>query len=64
MQYLLQSSIAMDSTDLLFPMKSRVEDLYLKKIQDKLGFRVHAHKFGHTFMVKAIKDNVRLNVLQ
>ena len=64
MQYLLQSNIAKDSTDLLFPMKRQVEDLYLKKIQTKLGIKVHAHKFRHTFAVKAIMDNVPLNVLQ
>ena len=64
MQYLLQSNIAKDSTDLLFPMKRQVVDLYLKKIQTKLGFKVHAHKFRHTFAVKAIMDNVPLNVLQ
>ena len=64
MQYLLQSNIAKDSTDPLFPMKRQVVDLYLKKIQTKLGFKVHAHKFRHTFAVKAIMDNVPLNVLQ
>ena len=64
MQYLLQSNISKDSTDLLFPMKRQVVDLYLKKIQTKLGFKVHAHKFRHTFAVKAIMDNVPLNVLQ
>ena len=64
MQYLLQSNIAKDSADLLFPMKRQVVDLYLKKIQDKHGFRIHAHKFRHTFAVKAIMDNVPLNVLQ
>ena len=64
MQYLLQSNIAKDSTDPLFPMKRQVVDLYLKKIQTKLGFKVHAHKFRHTFAVNAIMDNVPLNVLQ
>ena len=64
MQYLLQSNIAKDSADLLFPMKRQVVDLYLKKMQEKLRFRVHAHKFRHTFAVKAIMDNVPLNVLQ
>jgi integrase len=64
MQYLLQSNIAKDSADLLFPMKRQVVDLYLKKIQNNIGIGVHAHKFRHTFAVKAILDNVPLNVLQ
>ena len=64
MQYLLQSNIAKDSADLLFPMKRQVVDLYLKKIQNNIGIGVHAHKFRHTFAVKAIMDNVPLNVLQ
>ena len=64
MQYLLEFNIPQKSEDLLFPMKRQVVDLYFKKIQDKLGIRVHAHKFRHTFAVKAIMDNVPLNVLQ
>jgi site-specific recombinase XerD len=39
-------------------------DLYFKKMQGKLGFRIHACKFRYTFAVKAIMDNVPLNVLQ
>ena len=64
MQYLLDMNISTRSEDLLFPLSRQVIDLYLKKMQDKLGFKVHAHKFRHTFAVKAIMDNVPLNVLQ
>ena len=64
MQYLLDMNISTKSEDPLFPMSRQVVDLYFKKIQSKLGFRVHAHKFRHTFAVKAIMDNVPLNVLQ
>ena len=64
MQYLLDMNISTRSEDLLFPLSRQVIDLYLKKIQDKLEFKVHAHKFRHTFAVKAIMDNVPLNVLQ
>ena len=64
MQYLLAANIRQDSPDLLFPMKRQVVDLYLKKIQSNIGIGVHAHKFRHTFAVKAIMDNVPLNVLQ
>ena len=63
-QYLLERGIRQDSPDLLFPMKRQVVDLYMKKIQNDIGIRVHAHKFRHTFAVKAIMDGVPLNVLQ
>ncbi len=33
-------------------------------MQRDLGFRIHAHKFRHTFAVKAIMDGVPLNVVQ
>ena len=64
MQYLLDMNISAKSEDPLFSMSRQVVDLYLKKMQDKLGFKIHAHKFRHTFAVKAIMDNVPLNVLQ
>ena len=64
MQYLLDMNISTKSEDPLFPMSRQVVDLYFKKMQDKLGYRIHAHKFRHTFAVKAIMDNVPLNVLQ
>jgi site-specific recombinase XerD len=64
MQYLLDMNISTKSEDPLFPMSRQVVDLYFKKMQDKLGFKVHAHKFRHTFAVKAIMDNVPLNILQ
>lgn len=64
LQYLLEFNIPQKSEDLMFQMKRQVVDLYFKKIQDKLGIRVHAHKFRHTFAVKAIMENVPLNVLQ
>ena len=64
MQYLLDMNISTKSGDPLFPMSRQVVDLYFKKMQDKLGFKIHAHKFRHTFAVKAIMDNVPLNVLQ
>ena len=64
MQYLLDMNISTKSEDLLFPMSRQVVDLYFKKMQSMLGFRIHAHKFRHTFAVKAIMDNIPLNVLQ
>jgi integrase/recombinase XerD len=64
MQYLLDMNISTKSEDPLFPMSRQVIDLYFKKMQDRLGIKIHAHKFRHTFAVKAIMDNVPLNVLQ
>lgn len=64
MQYLLEMNISQKSENLLFPMKRQVVDLYFKKLQERLGVGIHAHKFRHTFAVKAIMDNVPLNVLQ
>ena len=64
MQYLLEFNLPQRGEELLFPMKRQVVDLYLKKIQASIGIRIHAHKFRHTFAVKAIMDNVPLNVLQ
>ena len=64
MQYLLEMNIPTKSEDPIFPMSRQVVDLYFKKLQAKLGFRIHAHKFRHTFAAKAIMDNVPLNVLQ
>ena len=64
MQYLLDMNISTKSEDPLFPISRQVVDIYFKKMQEKLGFRIHAHKFRHTFAVKAIMDNVPLNVLQ
>ncbi len=64
MQYLIEMNLNQKSEDLLFPMKRQVIDLYFKKLQQKLGFKIHAHKFRHTFAVKAIMDQVPLNVLQ
>jgi site-specific recombinase XerD len=63
-QYLLQNNIREGSSELLFPMKRQVVDLYFKKIQNNIGIRVHAHKFRHTFAVNAIMGGVPLNVLQ
>ncbi len=64
MQYLIEFNLNQKSEDPLFPMQRQVVDLYFKKLQEKLGFNIHAHKFRHTFAVKAIMDNVPVNVLQ
>jgi site-specific recombinase XerD len=33
-------------------------------MQKDLGFKIHAHKFRHTFAVKAILSGVPINILQ
>ncbi|MGP6220912.1 tyrosine-type recombinase/integrase [Caldiplasma sukawensis] len=62
LQYLLDLNTK--SEDSLFPMSSQVVNLYFKKIQEKLGFKIHAHKFRHTFVVKAVLDDLSLNSLK
>ncbi len=64
MKYLIDSNTNQKSEDLLFPMRRQAVDLYLKNMQKKFGFKIHAHKFRHTFAVRAIMDNVPLNILQ
>lgn len=65
MQYLIDMNISQKSDELLFPMPRQVIDLYLKRRGQEVGIKdVHAHKFRHTFAVKAIMDQVPLNVLQ
>jgi len=64
MGYFLDNHIDTKSQDLLFPMKRQAVDLYMKKMQKDLGMRIHAHKFRHTFAVKAILSGTPLNVLQ
>jgi site-specific recombinase XerD len=64
MQYLIEENMSQKSEDPLFPMSRQVVDVYFKKMQENLGFKIHAHKFRHTFAVKAIMDNVPLNILQ
>ena len=64
MEYLLENRTDPRSEDLLFPMRRQSVDEYFKKMQKELGFRIHAHKFRHTFGVKCILSNVPLNVLQ
>ena len=48
----------------IFPMRRQAVDEFLKRMQRDLGFRIHAHKFRHTFAVKALMDGVPLNVVQ
>ncbi len=64
MGYFLDNHIDTKNQDPLFPMKRQAVDLYMKKMQKDLGLRIHAHKFRHTFAVKAILSGTPLNVLQ
>ncbi len=64
MQYFLEFHVDTRSTDSLFPIRRQSVDEYLDRIQPALGFKVNAHKFRHTFAVKALLDGVPINVLQ
>jgi integrase len=64
MSYFIEFHIDMKSYDRIFPMKRQAVDLYFKRMQGDLGFKIHAHKFRHTFGVKAIMNHVPLSVLQ
>jgi site-specific recombinase XerD len=48
----------------VFKMTRKGLDIYFKRMQSSLNFRIYAHKFRHTFVVKAIMSGVPLNVLQ
>ena len=64
MQYYIDNNINKNSTDRLFQMTRQSVNTFFKKMQKDLGFRIHAHKFRHTFAVKALMNGVPLNVLQ
>jgi len=63
-QYFIEFHMDMRSQERIFPMARQAVDLYFKRIQRDLGFKIHAHKFRHTFGVKAIMNHVPLSVLQ
>jgi len=64
LEYFLNSHIDPRSDEKVFKMTRQGVDKYFKKIQSSLNFRIHAHKFRHTFAVRAIMSGVPLNVLQ
>ena len=64
MQYYLEYNINKKSEERLFNMTRQSVDLFFKKMQKDLGFKIHAHKFRHTFAVKAILSGVPINILQ
>ncbi|MDA8142650.1 MAG: site-specific integrase [Thermoplasmatales archaeon] len=64
MQYFLEFHTDTKSENSLFPLKRQYVDEYLKKIQNAESLRGNAHKFRHTFAVKALLDGVPINVLQ
>ena len=64
MQYFLEFHIDTRSEDPLFQVRRQSVDEYLDKIEGSVGFKVNAHKFRHTFAVKALLDGVPINVLQ
>ena len=64
MQYFLEFHIDTKSENPLFQVRRQSVDEYLDKIERSAGIKVNAHKFRHTFAVKALLDGVPINVLQ
>lgn len=64
MQYFLDLHIDTKSETPLFPIRRQSVDEYLDKIERSVDIKVNAHKFRHTFAVKALIDGVPINVLQ
>ena len=58
------NSHTIQNGELLFPMTKETVSAFFAEIGKQLGFRVYPHKFRHTFAVKAILNNVPLNVVQ
>lgn len=59
-----QKGILLSPKDPMFPMSRNAVDRFFKRMQENLGFKIHAHKFRHTFAVRALLDGVPVNVLQ
>lgn len=64
MQYFLEFHIDTRSVGPLLQIRRQSIDEYLEKIDASVGFKVNAHKFRHTFAVKALLYGVPINVLQ
>jgi len=64
LEYFLNSHIDPRLDEKVFKMTRKGLDIYFKRMQSSLNFRIHAHKFRHTFVVKAIMPGVPMNVLQ
>ena len=52
------------SADSIFPVTRVTVDNYLSRIGKETGIKTNAHKFRHTFAVKALMDGVPINVVQ
>jgi len=64
MQYFIEFHIDTKSDQPLIPIRRQSVDEYLTRMEKALGISINAHKFRHTFAVKALLDGVPLNVLQ
>ena len=62
--YFIEFHIDMKFEKRIFMIKRQTVDLYLKRMQRDLKFKIHAHKFRHTCGFKAIMNHVPLSVLQ
>jgi integrase len=64
MSYFLEMHVDTRSADPIFPVTRVTVDNYLTRIEKATGIKTNAHKFRHTFAVKALMDGVPINVLQ
>lgn len=62
--YLLWFGIPSKSKDPLFPMRRNTVEDYLKEMGTELGFRIHPHKFRHTFGHTAARSGIYPGVLK
>ncbi|WP_298278447.1 site-specific integrase [Ferroplasma sp.] len=62
--YAMAMHIDIKSKEPLFPITRKAVNKFMGKLQDELGFKIHPHKFRHTFGVTAVLSGIPLNVLQ
>jgi len=64
MTYFLEMHLDVKSMDLIFPMSRLTVYQFMDRMSKTLGFKIHPHKFRHTFAVKALASQVPINVVQ
>lgn len=60
----MRNRLPLSPKDPLFPMSRVAVDHFMTRLEKELGFKINAHKFRHTFAVRALLDGVPVNVLQ
>ncbi|AAT43352.1 hypothetical site-specific integrase/recombinase [Picrophilus oshimae DSM 9789] len=64
MSYFIEFHIDMRSQERIFPMKRQAVDLYLKRMQKDLKFKIHAHKFRHTYAKNLLRSGVDIETIR